>query len=81
MIVFRLIHHNYPFFNCAAERMYLTSVNTNSNLPACSSPTDGAKIMSNDALLRTSVFCSLSQKIQYLTTLISLFKFPNGSIN
>ena len=56
MIVFRLIHHNYSFFNCAAERMYLTEVNTNSNLAACSSPRDGSQIMSNDALLRTSAF-------------------------
>ena len=56
MIVFRLIHHKYPFFNCAAERMYLTAVNTNYNLAACSSPRDGAQIMSNYSLLRTSDF-------------------------
>ena len=56
MIVFRLIHHNYSFFNCAAERMYLTEVNTNSNLAAFPSLTDGAQIMSNDDLLSTSVF-------------------------
>ena len=56
MIVFRLIHQNYPFFNCAEERMYLTAVNTNSNLAACYSPIDGAKIMSNYALLSTSAF-------------------------
>ena len=56
MIVFKLIHHNYPFFNCAAERIYPTAVNTNSNLAVCSSPTDGAQNMSNDALLSTSDF-------------------------
>ena len=50
MIVFRLIHHNYPFFNLSAERMYLTAVNTHSNLAACTSPKDGAQIMSNNAL-------------------------------
>ena len=56
MIVFWMIHHNYPFFNCAAEQIYLTAVNTHSNLAACSYPTDGAQIMSNDAILRTSAF-------------------------
>ena len=54
MIVFLLIHHNYPFFNCAAERMYITVVNTSSNLAACYSPIDGSQIISNDALLSTS---------------------------
>ena len=56
MIVFRLIHHNCPFFKCAQEEIYLTTVNNDSNLAACSSPTDGSHIMSNDALLRKSDF-------------------------
>ena len=61
IIVFRLIHRNDPFFVCAAERMYLTAVNNNSNLAACYSPTYGVKTMPNDTLLRKSVFHSLSQ--------------------
>ena len=56
MILFRLIHHNYSFFNFSAEQMYITAVNNNSNLAACYSPTDGPQIMSNDALLSTSAF-------------------------
>ena len=51
-----MIHHNYSFFNHAAERMYLTAVNTVSHLAARSSPIDGAQIMSNDVLLRKSDF-------------------------
>ena len=56
MIVFLLIHHNYSFLNFAAERIYLTAVNNISNLAACYSPTDGAQIMSNEALLKKSAF-------------------------
>ena len=56
MIIFRLIHHNYPYFNCAAEQIYLTEINNDSNLADCPSPTDGAQIMSDDDLLRTSTF-------------------------
>ena len=55
-IVFRLIHHNYPFFNCDAEKINLTAVNNNSNLSVCSYPTDGEQIMSNDSILSRSVF-------------------------
>ena len=32
MVFLRLIDKNYPSFNCAAEQMYLTTVNTDSNL-------------------------------------------------
>ena len=56
MIVIRLIHHKDPLFNCDAEQMYLTAVNTYSNLAACSSPIDGAHTIYNDAILRTSAF-------------------------
>ena len=41
--------------------MHITAVNTDSNLAACSSPTDGAQIMSNDALKGQVIFHSLSQ--------------------
>ena len=34
--------------------MYLTAVNVFSKISSCSSPTDGAQIMSNDAHLRKS---------------------------
>ena len=34
----------------------LTAVNTDSKIASCSSPTDGAQIMSNDVLFRTSAF-------------------------
>ena len=61
--------------------MYLTAVNTDSNLAACYSPTDGAQIISNDALLRTSYFLYFGSNIQYPTTLIELFTFPNEPIN
>ena len=54
MIVFRGIDKNYPYFNCAPLKMYLTAVKTTSNIAFYSSPTDWAQIMSNDALLRTS---------------------------
>ena len=56
MIVFRLIYKNYPSFNCAPLKMYLTAVKKVSKMASCSSPTDGAQIMSNDTLLSTSDF-------------------------
>ena len=70
-----------PFFNCAAEQIYITTVNTVSNLAACSSPTDAAQIMSNDSLLSTSAFLWFDSNIQYPTTMIAQFTFPNESIN
>ena len=56
MIMFRVIDMNYPSFHCAPLKIYLTAVKTVSNIASCYSPTDGAQIMSNDALLRTSCF-------------------------
>ena len=56
MIVFRDIDKNYPSFNCTPLKMYLTAVKTVSNIASCYSPTDGAQIMSNVTLLRTSAF-------------------------
>ena len=56
MIAFIGIDKNYPSFNCDPLKMYLTAVKTVSNIASCYSPTDGAQIMSNDALLRTSCF-------------------------
>ena len=56
--------------------MYFTAVNTDSNLEACPSPTYGAQIMSNDALLRTSDFHSLSQISNYQQHLYHDSHFP-----
>ena len=51
-----LIYHNYSFFKCAADQMYLTAGNTVSNTAPFSSPIDGAQIISNNYLLNTSAF-------------------------
>ena len=61
--------------------MYLTAVNTDSNLAAFSSPTDGVQIMSNEYLFSTSAFSYFESNIQFPTTLIALFTFFNESIN
>ena len=49
------------FFECHVEQIYITEVNTISNTDIFSSPTDGAKIISNDSLLSTWALCSLSK--------------------
>ena len=76
MIVFRLVHHNYPFFDCAAEQMYITAVNNNSNLASCPSPTDGEQIMPNDSLLRTSAFFIFSVKYPLPNNTDSMIHIP-----
>ena len=35
-----MIHQNYQILNCAAEQMYLTAVNNDSNLVSCSMQVD-----------------------------------------
>ena len=54
--VVKLIYHNYSFFKCAVDKIYLTAVNTVSNSAACSSPTDVPQIIYNDSLLSTNYF-------------------------
>ena len=49
-----LVYHNYSFFNCAVEKICFAAVNNVSNSATCSSPTDGAQIISKDSLLSTS---------------------------
>ena len=69
--VVELIYHNYSLFKCSVEKFYLTAVNTVSNKATCSSPTYGAKIISNNSLLSTSAFSLFESNIHYPKTLIS----------
>ena len=53
--------------------MYLTAVNTDSEIASCYSPTDGVQTMSNDALFRTGSFSYFESNIQFPKTLIAWF--------
>ena len=61
--------------------MYLTAVNTVSKAATCSSPTEGAQIISNNNILSTSYFLYFESNNQYPTTLIAWFKLPKEPIN
>ena len=58
--------------------MYLTAVNTDSNLAAYSSPTDGAQIISNDALsvgeVQADKFESVFTAVRYIYSAAQLKK-------
>ena len=54
--VVEMIYYNYSLFKCADKKINLTAVKTVSNSATCSSPKDGAQIISNDYLLSTSDF-------------------------
>ena len=81
MIVLWLIYHNYSFFKWVAEKMSLMAQIEVSKVATSSSTTDGAQIISNDSLLRTSAFLWFESNIKYPTTLIAWFIFPNEYVN